>query len=413
MLVAAAHSSPGVTPAQGARPDRMPPQTPQSQSGFHAQMQRERDTAQTARVSEAEAESQDKPPAEPEDSTVHELSVAALDTDTDASEPSETGNLTDVEGDHPAAPAPARDDGKTGAASEDGSSFQSQDEGAAVTGPAISEDAIPAPRGIPADDEILARIVQFGTPTAIAPSPAARTPALIAGMYRTEAIPQTGRDKSEAGLVRDHHPTGIVAASAGKAATVAPLKLGADGPAQMIPGASAGSSPVDATGLSYERHPDSLSPTAFSQDRTLEQVLRSLPLVSQEKLVAALRMQLLSDVRPGSPGVMSIQLSPAELGGVQIRIMMGEAGMQILFQIERIETLDLLRRFSTDLAQDLRDLGFSDPDLSFSHGSARDRHGSAVSRPADSPAPNTVNGQTPNGPIPVSIRHDGKMDLRI
>ncbi len=102
-----------------------------------------------------------------------------------------------------------------------------------------------------------------------------------------------------------------------------------------------------------------------TQDGALPLLMQNILTSAAQNKAAALRMQLIMQIRQGNSNTLSLQLSPVELGSVRISMTMTDAGIQMLFQIERPETLELLRRFSAELAQDLRNTGFDMLDLSF------------------------------------------------
>ena len=68
----------------------------------------------------------------------------------------------------------------------------------------------------------------------------------------------------------------------------------------------------------------------------------------------------------GSKSV-DVALNPEELGRVRLSISQVEGGLVVNVQAERPETLDMLRRNIDQLDQELKLLGYADPDFSFSH----------------------------------------------
>jgi flagellar hook-length control protein FliK len=111
-----------------------------------------------------------------------------------------------------------------------------------------------------------------------------------------------------------------------------------------------------------------------------------------------------------------LTLSPEELGRVRMTLATHDGTLTLAIHADRPETIDLMRRHIDQLAQDFRDLGFSD--LSFSFG--RDdsaRHGGSDARQADATAAEPVApalvpiastpGRGPRG------EPDGGLDLRL
>lgn len=68
-----------------------------------------------------------------------------------------------------------------------------------------------------------------------------------------------------------------------------------------------------------------------------------------------------------------ISLSPEELGRVRIHLQPTEAGVQVLIQTERSETLELLRKNIALLSRELEDLGFEDLSFQFSQNQQEQR----------------------------------------
>lgn len=116
--------------------------------------------------------------------------------------------------------------------------------------------------------------------------------------------------------------------------------------------------------------------------------------------------------RPGHSVV--VTLSPDELGKVTMNVSAQDGTLTLALAVERGDTLDLLRRHIDQLAQDFRDLGFSQLNFSFSH----DRQG----EPGADDQPPTAAGHDPAAPpagppppspaTPPSVRQDG-LDLRL
>lgn len=108
-----------------------------------------------------------------------------------------------------------------------------------------------------------------------------------------------------------------------------------------------------------------------------------------------------------------VTLSPDELGKVTMNVSAQDGTLTLALAVERGDTLDLLRRHIDQLAQDFRDLGFSQLNFSFS----QDRQGDpgADDRPATpghDPVPIAASPPEPSPAAPPSARQDG-LDLRL
>lgn len=88
--------------------------------------------------------------------------------------------------------------------------------------------------------------------------------------------------------------------------------------------------------------------------------------VRVDRLGAELQAVVIDSLRDARQRLIQIQIDPVELGRVRIMLHMTESGLHVQIMAERPETLDLMRRFSADLMQDMEQMGFSDLLMSFS-----------------------------------------------
>ncbi len=115
--------------------------------------------------------------------------------------------------------------------------------------------------------------------------------------------------------------------------------------------------------------------------------------------------------RPGGP--VELHLSPEELGRLNLHLVQDGDTLRVTVQVERPETLDLLRRSADVLLQEIRTAGFAGGSLSFANwGGAAPDHPDRRPPPAASgqPAPTGLHPPAPDpGPRPVT----GGLDLRL
>ncbi len=83
------------------------------------------------------------------------------------------------------------------------------------------------------------------------------------------------------------------------------------------------------------------------------------------RLGAAVQAQITAALTNTASTNFEIRLAPEELGKVRIILQPSDAGLQVSILAERPETLELLRRFSADLLQELSELGYSELNLQF------------------------------------------------
>jgi flagellar hook-length control protein FliK len=148
----------------------------------------------------------------------------------------------------------------------------------------------------------------------------------------------------------------------------------------------------------------SAEPAASSSTTTAQQLPESDP----RRNIAD---QLVANVRSTPSGAIEIRLSPEELGHVRVDMRMTEAGLTVVVDADRSDTLDLMRRSADFLARELRDAGFDAVTLAFGSGTSHrdgrqpaplsygDDDGAAALRP-----PETAAGQRPG---------EGRLDLRL
>ena len=114
--------------------------------------------------------------------------------------------------------------------------------------------------------------------------------------------------------------------------------------------------------------------------------------------------------QPGQPSV-EITLNPEELGRVKMSLSSVDGVISVMLTAERLETMDLLRRYATELSQEYQSLGYQDVDLQFQQqgqkqadAGARDRPDLAHSQPASPDFPSQIHA--------VSLSQTG-IDIRV
>ncbi|PQO22875.1 hypothetical protein C2I36_10765 [Rhodobacteraceae bacterium WD3A24] len=112
-------------------------------------------------------------------------------------------------------------------------------------------------------------------------------------------------------------------------------------------------------------------------------------------------------------GPVEVRLSPEELGRVRLFMSGGEGGMNVHLQADRGETLDLLRRHVSMLADELRQAGYDALNFSFSDG--REDAPAPQAHAPVTPAEPEADGDAGAGPAPPPRRpgEDAGLDLRL
>jgi hypothetical protein len=127
-----------------------------------------------------------------------------------------------------------------------------------------------------------------------------------------------------------------------------------------------------------------------------------LPKATVQQLVDA---SLRATERP-----VELVLNPEDLGRVRISMSMTDASVTLNMGAERSETLELLRRYSEVLAQELRDLGYGKISFSFGH------HGNGHGAHPESPAAAQIAADEPLAPAVINATHPSRqtgLDIRL
>ncbi len=128
-----------------------------------------------------------------------------------------------------------------------------------------------------------------------------------------------------------------------------------------------------------------------------------------DRLGPVVRAQVVEGIRNSSTRSLQIQLAPVELGRVRITLNPTELGVQVVISAERLETLDLMRKFSADFEKALADIGYQQLDMTFSHQQTADQN-SFESTIAN--LPDEASEEAPLEQIHYSVAENG-MDIRI
>jgi len=302
-----------------------------------------------------------------------------------------------------------------------------------LTGPQVSApdaaDGIPAqtqPPGLfPAGDDL-------GGPE---PSPLARQPGPALGAGADAAMPaRISLPRTDPGAAMVPQQLGAVPAvftfrSTGPSDGSGPAgsETDADGPstapsaptvapgsAVPAPGLAAGITPLaDLPALALPSDPSGDPQFQFGAPHSLVQAASiPVPHGADATFVPAPLATILSDLLlRRTDGPVELTLSPEELGRVRLSLSPDGEGLHVTVHVERGDTLDLLRRNSDLLLQEIRAQGFSGATFSFS-GWAGDRpeprapFGPGASRPGPPPSPEV-------SVLPPPLAPAAGLDLRL
>lgn len=123
--------------------------------------------------------------------------------------------------------------------------------------------------------------------------------------------------------------------------------------------------------------------------------------------------QIIAALTQPEDGPVEVRLSPEELGRVRLFMSGGEGGMNVHLQADRGETLDLLRRNVSMLADELRQAGYDA--LSFSFGDGREDAPAPQTRAPVAPPDPEADGDAGAGPAAPPRRpgEEAGLDLRL
>ncbi len=107
-----------------------------------------------------------------------------------------------------------------------------------------------------------------------------------------------------------------------------------------------------------------------------------------------------------------IALNPEELGRLRLALSTTEAGMAVQITAERPDTIELMRRHITELAQEFRQLGYADISFTFAGGDAQQEDG-AMARPSHAPEPQAEAGTESPVEIILSATPETGIDIRL
>ncbi|MCB1337756.1 MAG: flagellar hook-length control protein FliK [Maritimibacter sp.] len=130
-------------------------------------------------------------------------------------------------------------------------------------------------------------------------------------------------------------------------------------------------------------------------------------------------IQIADVVRAGGERAVELRLHPEELGRVQLTMSQdATGGLTVSLNVERPETLDLLRRHIDQLASELRQLGYGSIDFSFRGDGGRDGQGvpsddGEASTRTEGRARTTGPNDAPQSANPHRLTSSGGIDMRL
>ncbi len=142
--------------------------------------------------------------------------------------------------------------------------------------------------------------------------------------------------------------------------------------------------------------------------------------VVQASTLPTLAAQLVQTLAQRPDGTTEIALSPDELGHVRVTLQADAQNPDriiVMLNFERPETLDLFRRHADQLADALRDAGFSGADIGFGRSDGGENRDSPSDTPVGRHATDTGLADLPAGPAQphpaLRLAATGTLDLRL
>ncbi|WP_457647688.1 flagellar hook-length control protein FliK [Profundibacter sp.] len=136
--------------------------------------------------------------------------------------------------------------------------------------------------------------------------------------------------------------------------------------------------------------------------------------VAQPEIPRHIARQLADVARQMPERPVELTLNPHELGRVRLTFTLTDGGINVAVQAERGDTMDLMRRHIETLAQEFRDMGYTDVGFQFSQHdreNAGGRNPDSQPRHAAGPAPLLEIENPP--PARVSLESPNGLDLRL
>lgn len=167
--------------------------------------------------------------------------------------------------------------------------------------------------------------------------------------------------------------------------------------------------------------PDQVSDLALTspetQTRTPTAAFPTPPAAQDLPRAQAIVQQIADAARLGPEGQIEVTLSPEELGRVRLTMSPADAGLAVLVQADREETLELLRRHIDILARDLSDQGYGALNFSFGHtgqGSGERQGDADAATILDVPRSDGLGSfDGREDPRPSGVTASGHLDLRL
>jgi hypothetical protein len=123
---------------------------------------------------------------------------------------------------------------------------------------------------------------------------------------------------------------------------------------------------------------------------------------------------VIGQIGRAGPDITELSLAPEELGRLRLQLIPEGDRIQVILSAERPETLDLLRRNIDQLAEDLRQMGFSSSAFGFAGWSGGQDRGDEARRfsatGSDTAPPPVTQITAPSSPRPGST---AGLDLRL
>ncbi|QEW22742.1 Flagellar hook-length control protein FliK [Marinibacterium anthonyi] len=168
-----------------------------------------------------------------------------------------------------------------------------------------------------------------------------------------------------------------------------------------------------------------VEPSAVQTVDTVSRTFESAPgqpmVAARPEVARDIGRQLAPSIMAAADGSVDIALSPKELGHVRMSLSVTDTGVTLLVSAERPETIELMRRHSSELSAALREMGYENIAFSFGTGGDAGSAGGAQDQNQTGAAVTSEGGDSdpmPNGGAaePASsgrIAPDGSLDIRI
>ncbi|MCK8463349.1 flagellar hook-length control protein FliK [Aliiroseovarius sp. S1339] len=157
------------------------------------------------------------------------------------------------------------------------------------------------------------------------------------------------------------------------------------------------------------------APLEFAAPQFRDAGQQTQPLRTTPDMPRIVSAQLAEVARSNPDKPVELTLNPEELGRLRLTFRTDASSMNVILQVERPETLDLMRRHIEQLAQDMHELGYDDVSFTFHQQGdpPADGQSKGDAQPNQAGRSNGFAHQPVQDVVQISVGENAGMDIRI